>query len=116
MYIDMLIDEKKMIVKRNQVYCQDRGIYVDKDEMKLVPKELEDKLNEKDKKAYQDLVKAMIFLKRVDENKDLPEETLAAVPDTFLAEILKFEELPLKVINDLIELANSQYNTDQFYC
>lgn len=58
----------------------------------------------------------MIFLKRVDENKDLPEETLAAVPDTFLAEILKFEELPLKVINDLIVLANNQYNTDQFYC
>ena len=64
MYIEMLVDEKKMIVKKNQVYCQDRGIYVDKDEMNLISKESAKNLNDKDKKAYNDLVKAMIFLKR----------------------------------------------------
>ena len=101
-----------MIVRKNNAYCLGRGIYenkVDKDHMNmiLISKEKEQLLNDEDFKAYTDLVKAVIFLKRVVEYKRVPPQTLAAVPDTFLKEILKFDDLPLKVINELIALANN---------
>ena len=73
-------------------------------------------LNEEEKIIYKDLVKSVVFLRKVQVKYfkekgiewQVPEETVAYMPDSFLEEVLKIEGLKSNgVVNKLIFLSNT---------
>lgn len=72
-YINMLVKEKKSVVRQTLIYCLDKGIMIDMENFELISKEALEKLNENDKQVYNGLLKAMVFLMKVDEKEDVPE-------------------------------------------
>ena len=53
--------EKQKIVQKNSAYCQDRGIKFNNTFLRI-PENKEQKMSDQDKKVYDELVEAMIFL------------------------------------------------------
>ena len=80
-----------MIVQKYYMYFQYRGIVLDVvgdmqenlDDLKMISEEQDlYKLTEEEQKVCSVLMKVIIFLQRVAEHKQVPKETLDAVPNT----------------------------------
>ena len=119
--INILIEEQKTDSRNSVKICQDRGIKLDYRSIfgptgELMPEDWEGQLSEDDKIVYKDLVKSVVFLRKVQVKYfkqkgiewEVPTETVAYMPDTFLEEVLKIDGLTSQqgVVNKLIFLCN----------
>ena len=68
--IENLIEEQKTDARNSVKICQDRGIKLDYKSIfgptgELMPEDWENNLSEEDKIVYKDLVKSVVFLRKV---------------------------------------------------